>query len=91
VIVSSLGMRPGPDGQMKSEANGGGSLYLSVAKVEPDVVDFGLGFGSGVALSEGRGPPFDSLFFSDSFFDLAALSRTNVWVKSGLRGDDTAG
>jgi hypothetical protein len=57
-------------------------------------------FGSGVALefeSAAREPPFDSRFFNDSFFDLAARSR--AWgasslenlATSGLRGDETAG
>lgn len=57
-------------------------------------------FGSGVTRefeSVAREPPFDSRFFKDSFFDLAARSR--AWgasslmdfAKSGLSGDETAG
>ena len=59
-----------------------------------------LDFGSGVALvlvSGARDPALDSRFLRDSFFALGALSRARAAssafmdLKSGLRGEETAG
>ena len=92
-------MKAGPLGISKSADLGGRSLYL---RGEFSACPFfeGFDFGSGVALalaSGAREPALDSLFFSDSFFALDARSRmlgasSDFWdLKSGLRGEDTAG
>ncbi len=97
------GMRIGPRGASKSVDLGGGNLYLIGAGMLPLLLRLleVLALGSGVALalvSGAREPPFDSRFFSDSFFALEARSRArgaSSWgfegLKSGLRGEDTAG
>ena len=81
---------------------GGGSLYLiGAGTLEVLLCLLGvLDFGSGVALalvSGARDPAFDSRFFRDSFLAREARSRargaSSVFedLKSGLRGEETAG
>ena len=94
-------MNTGPRGASKSVILGGGSLYLIGARESPLLLCFGvLAFGSGVALELISGacnaPPFDSLFFSDSFFALDVRSRARGVssledLKSGFNGEDTVG
>jgi len=96
-------MKIGPRGASKSVDFGGGSLYLIGAGALPFLLCFcdELALGSGVALplvSGASDPPFDSRFFSDSFFALDARSRArgaSSWgldgLKSGFKGEETAG
>lgn len=98
----SQGTNIGPRGASKSVGLGGESLYLIGAGML-SVFFFlcgALDFGSGIALvlvSGARDPAFDSRFFRDSFFALDARSRARgassafEGLKSGLRGDETAG
>lgn len=97
------GINIGPLGASKSVGFGGGSVYLTGARAFPFLLFFceELALGSGVALALTSGasdPPFDSRFFRDSFFALAARSRAIGassdglgGLKSGLRGEETAG
>ena len=96
------GMRTGPRGASKSDALGGGSLYLIGAGMLEVLLCFaGLAFGSGVALelvSGAKEPPLDSRFLRDSFLVLATRSRAGgasscgfEGLKSGFRGEETAG
>lgn len=103
VFLVCAGMKIGPRGASKSVDFGGGSLYLIGAGALPFLLCFceELALGSGVALplvSGASDPPFDSRFFSDSFFALDARSRArgaSSWgldgLKSGFRGEETAG
>jgi hypothetical protein len=101
VVFVCEGTKIGPRGASKSVDFGGGSLYLMGAGALIFLLCFlGADFGSGVALalvSGARDPPFDSRFLSDSFFALDARSRASGAsscfgaLKSGFRGEDTAG
>ena len=104
------GMSVAPRGGSKSVGLGCGRIYRCGARTMEGVVvpvtvtDFCLFaafvFGSGVALefeSDASAPTFDSRFFSDSFFDLAARSLArgassfSALTTSGFNGEDTAG
>lgn len=95
------GMNNGPRGASKSVIFGGGSLYRIGARASLLFLCFGvLAFGSGVVLELVSGacspPPFDSLFFNDSFFALEVRSRARGVssledLKSGFNGEETVG
>jgi hypothetical protein len=95
------GMNIGPRGASKSVILGGGSLYLIGARASLLFLCFGvLALGSGVVLELVSGacspPPFDSRFFSDSFFALEVRSRAKGVssledLKSGFNGEETVG
>lgn len=94
-------MNTGPRGASKSVIFGGGSLYRIGVRTSPVFLNFGvLAFGSGVALELESGacnpPPFDSLFFKDSFLALEVRSRARGVsslddLKSGFNGEETVG
>ncbi len=73
-----------------------GAGALDVLLCLCDVLDFGSGVARAL-VSGATDPAFDSRFLSDSFFALGARSRARAGssdfedLKSGLRGEETAG